>query len=30
MKIGLYEFLKDHTKEEFQNTFKYIKGLDIF
>lgn len=30
MKIGLDEFLKEHTKEEFQNTFKYIKGLDIF
>lgn len=30
MKIGLTEFLKEHTKEEFQNTFKYIKGLDIF
>ena len=30
MKKGLDEFLKEHTKEEFQNTFKYIKGLDIF
>ena len=30
MKIGLEEFLKDHSKEEFQDTFKYIKGLDIF
>lgn len=30
MKIGLDEFLKEHTKEEFQNSFKYIKGLDIF
>lgn len=30
MKKGLNEFLKEHTKEDFQNSFKYIKGLDIF
>jgi hypothetical protein len=30
MKIGLNEFLKEHTKEEFKDIFKYIKGLDIF
>lgn len=30
MKQGLEEFTKEHTIEEFQNIFKYIKGLDIF
>ena len=30
MKIGLKEFLRNHSKEEFREIFKYIKGLDIF
>ncbi len=30
MKIGLNKFLEDHTIEEFQENFRYIKGLDIF
>lgn len=29
-KIGLEHFLKEHTLEEFKDSFKYIKGLDIF
>lgn len=30
MKIGLDEFLKRHSFEEFVEDFKYIKGLDLF
>ena len=30
MKIGLEAYLQEHTIEEFRDTFKYIKGLDIF
>lgn len=30
MNLGLGEFLKSHTLDDFQKTFGYIKGLDIF
>lgn len=30
MKKALNEFLKTHTIDEFKNSFRYIKGLDIF
>ena len=30
MQVALEYFLIDHTIKDFQETFKYIKGLDIF